>query len=208
MGYRVKSFLRHSAVKALLVVLILVVGGMLVVVAERSPSPTNREHIAAASVVPHRALLTQAIKKTSGPHIDSVTIRGNESHPLIVVAGYDFGSEPNPDPTNAPQNYYGYGCSLPNQASTAQVFGLNYGNDLYFKDFSASPAWSAGRYRLSEMDCIGLILKRFTSTSVVFALGGAYPHYPGVQRRYLLRSGNHFVLEINGAVYSGRVRYQ
>ena len=82
--------------------------------------------------------------------------------------------------------------------------GFDYGIRLYFVDKSANPEWSAGRYRprLGELDCIGLIVTRYTSGEVVFRFGGFFR-----QRRYRVNAGDYVGVAVNQTGTGVRVVY-
>ena len=72
--------------------------------------------------------------------------------------------------------------------------GFDYGTRLYFVDRSAKPEWSAGRYRpkLGELDCIGLIVTRYTSGEVEFHFGGFFR-----QNHYRVNPGDFVGVAVN-----------
>lgn len=81
---------------------------------------------------------------------------------------------------------------------------------LYIQDATSRPVWGAGRYRptVNELDCVGVIVKKFTPSSVVFSLGAAYPKFPGVAATYILKPKDLYDVNINGVRYIGRVSYR
>ena len=55
--------------------------------------------------------------------------------------------------------------------------GLDYGTSLYLNDNTGN--FAAGRYRptLNELDCIGLIVTKFTPTEIDFRPGSGYQQF-------------------------------
>jgi hypothetical protein len=138
--------------------------------------------------------------------IQSVTFRGNSTDPTVTIKGLNLDPKPPVAPAGAPQQ--SFGCALASEPRSLARFGYDYGNSFYLQDESTSPTWSAGRYRPgSELDCVGMLVKRFTPSTIVFSLGSAYPTYPGVARHYRLRSGDRYSVVVNGVIFTGRVHY-
>ena len=97
---------------------------------------------------------------------------------MITVRGADLNYEPyQPIPPKSPA------YSPSNQPDCPVKIngnaGRDYGTRLYFVDRSAKPQWSAGRYRpgIHELDCIGLIITRYTSGEVVFRFGAFFKRF-------------------------------
>jgi hypothetical protein len=66
--------------------------------------------------------------------------------------------------------------------------------------------WAAGRYRpsIGELDCIGLIVTKFTSSEVDFRFGSGYAQfYP----KYTLAPGDTVQISVNGASKTVPVKY-
>jgi hypothetical protein len=161
--------------------------------------------IAVTTVVIGASGLASAMGK---PKITSVTFTGNTSAPVITVHGQGLGTKPSPNPTYAPPGH----PLCPTTPPTGNLgrYGLDYGTSLYLHDSGQSPPWTAGRYLpgQGELDCIGLIVTRFTPTTVAFRLGGAYPRYLGAPTSYHLVAGDSFYVVVNGARFSGRVLFR
>ena len=107
------------------------------------------------------------------PTISSVTFGGDVQNPSIVIHGTNLGGKPAPNPAGSPSNQPL--CPVTIQGNA----GLDYGTSLYLDDTTGN--WAAGRYRpsASELDCIGLIVTKFTATEVDFRLGSGYQQvYP------------------------------
>jgi hypothetical protein len=121
--------------------------------------------------------------------------------PLVTIHGSGFGAKPTPSPTFAPTPPQGntppYGCS-----ATGKV-GWNYGTKLWVSVTSSTHSpWSAGRYRpaLQELDCVGIVILRYTGSQVRFRLGAGY-HEGG----YKLIAGDRYTASVNGATKRGVV---
>jgi hypothetical protein len=140
-------------------------------------------------------------------HIRSVVMTGTDQKPVITVRGRGFGTKPKPDPGYHPPGHPL--CPLKVKGKLGP-FGFDYGTNIYLTDSSQTPAWAAGRYRpaVGELDCIGIVIMKYTATKIVFRLGRAYPHYRGEPAHYLLVAGDHFVVGVSGERFSGHVKYR
>ena len=140
--------------------------------------------------------------------ISSVVISGSPAHPVITIEGSGFGSRPALNPAYHPPALTHRLCPAKPVLPLAR-YGWDYGTHLYLVDSSQHPVWAAGRYRpaLGELDCIGLLISKYTPTKIVFRLGAAYPTIPGTPAHYALAAGDKFTVAVNGARYSGVVRY-
>ena len=60
--------------------------------------------------------------------------------------------------------------------------------------------WSAGRYRpgINELDCVGMLIRSYTQTKVVYRLGVDYKVH-----RYQLAEGDPYQVSVNGALKRG-----
>ena len=148
------------------------------------------------------ALVAGAQGSPARARITSVTFTGSPSNPLVTIAGSGFGTRPHPSPSYKPTPPNGtappYGCS-----TTGNV-GYDYGTRLWLADLVPGAIWSAGRYRpgIHELDCVGLLIMRYSSTKVVYRLGADYKVHG-----YRLNAGDPYQVAVNGAVKRGRVRY-
>ena len=135
---------------------------------------------------------------TTAGRITSVTFRGSPKSPSVLIRGRNLGSKPAPYPPTSPS-----GQSLCGVTIKGNV-GLDYGTNLYLVDLDGR--WAAGRYRprLLELDCIGLIVTRFTQTEVAYRFGAAYAQ---VHANYSLAQGDAVRVGVNGASVTVRVRY-
>lgn len=156
---------------------------------------------------PSRTGKTTRTIRSSASRITSVTFSGSTSAPMITIVGHGLGSKPAVNPTYQPAGHGG--CAIFGLGGTSTQFGYDYGTSLYIHDSSTSPVWGAGRYRqgVGELDCVGLVVRSFSSTRVVLSLGAAYPNFPNVSATYNLKPGDHYDIHVNGAIFSGRVRY-
>jgi hypothetical protein len=140
--------------------------------------------------------------------VTSVTFTGNEIKPTITIKGTGFGVQPTPNPPYHPPALDHPLCRAKPPLPLSR-YGYDYGSDLFLQDSSQTPAWSAGRYRpsLRELDCIGLLISKYTPTVIVFRLGAAYPLIPGIPGAYALETGDKYVIGVGSARHVGRVRY-
>ena len=142
--------------------------------------------------------------KPSAPHpaartISSVTFGGSPRAPSIVVRGQNLGAQPAPNPSGSPSNQPPL-CPVTIQGNA----GLDYGTSLYLNNTTAN--WAAGRYRPSsnELDCIGLIVTKFTPTEVDYRLGSAYQQF---SPKYQLAAGDTVQVAVNGTTKTVHVKY-
>lgn len=138
---------------------------------------------------------------SGSPTITSVVFTGTTMAPTITVNGSGLGSTPPANPTYAPAGTQL--CPLPPPSGDQ---GLDYGTSLYI--FDTPRNWAGGRYRpeLNELDCVGVIITKFTPTQVVFQFGATYAQYQQAHN-YLLAEGDAYQLAVNGATFSGTVHY-
>jgi hypothetical protein len=120
--------------------------------------------------------------------ITSVVFHGNMGAPVIDIHGRGFGSRPVANPPRPPEppfaNRYlagGAGCTTTN--------------------------FSAGRYRpnlqpVHELDCVGIIILRYTPTRVTFKLGSDYRAH-----HYQLAQGDPYQIAVRTLHFHGRVHY-
>ena len=85
------------------------------------------------------------------------------------------------------------------------AYGFDYGTSLFLEDRTQQPVWSAGRYRpqLNELDCIGVIVVKFTPALVVFRLGASYG-----EGQFKLVANDAYTVDVNLVRFHGRVRYR
>jgi hypothetical protein len=150
------------------------------------------------TVTPTQAASKPTPPAPAGPQITSVTFGGTVQDPSITIRGKDLGAKPAPDPATSPSNQPLCPVVITGNA------GLDYGTSLYVNDVGTSTA--AGRYRpaLNELDCIGLIVTKFTETEVDLRLGGFYKQfYP----KYAIPNGHVVEAVVNGATITVHVKY-
>src|SRR5262249_7185914 len=111
-----------------------------------------------------------ATTTTGRAKITAVKFTGSPANPVVTVHGVNLGARPLPNPSYQPLGHPPLGP--PNATRASSSYGFDYGTNLYLADSTQHPVWSAGRYRpsLNELDCIGVIVIKFTRTLVVFRL--------------------------------------
>jgi hypothetical protein len=139
---------------------------------------------------------------TASPTITSVTFAGSEVKPTITIRGQHLGKRPVPDPAYVPLGHPPLCPPAPSKAPAA--YGFDYGTSLFIADKTQQPVWSAGRYRpqLSELDCVGVIIIKFTPSIVVLRLGAFY-----AEGNIKLAANDRFQVGVKSARFSGRVKY-
>jgi hypothetical protein len=137
--------------------------------------------------------------------ITSVVFHGNMGAPVIDIHGRGFGSRPVANPPRPPEppfaNRYlagGAGCT-----TTTPPVGYDYGTSLYISTHN----FSAGRYRpnlqpVHELDCVGIIILRYTPTRATFKLGSDYRAH-----HYQLAQGDPYQIAVRTLHFHGRVHY-
>lgn len=125
---------------------------------------------------------------TSQASITSVAFGGTATNPTFVVHGKNLGPKPAASPAGHPSGQGG--CPV-----IAGDNGYDYGTSLYVM---SSKGWSGGRYRPSvrELDCIDLVVTKFTSTEVDFHFG---PFYSKFASKFPLATGDELQVVVNGA---------
>jgi hypothetical protein len=139
--------------------------------------------------------------------VTAVKVTGSSSRPVFTVTGHGL-ALPKPNPTTSPS-----GQPLCPLQITGNV-GLDYGNALFvivWDGQSQDPnaqLYAAGRYRpkLSELDCIGIVVLKSTPTRLTFTLGHAYQQYYGVKPRFI-RSGDVVEIGVGAARFATVVHF-
>ena len=178
-------------------------------VAETATSSAGRHSKPAAAVTTVAPSSTPAVLVGIGiPRITSVAISGTITAPVITIHGQRLGARPGRNPSYAPAGHGG--CAVIAPTGNLARFGYDYGTAVYLHDSSSSPVWGAGRYRAGtgELDCVGVIITKFTSSTIVLSLGVAYPSYPGVRAKYNLKPGDSYSVHVNGLTFAGHIRYR
>jgi hypothetical protein len=118
------------------------------------------------------ALSASAVTTTK---ITSVAFGGSATAPTLTIRGSGFGSEPSASPSGPPYHY------LPGCTSQAPIGNKNDGHD-----YGAQALWvgwnhvQAGAYVKGAggyLDCVGLIIKKYSTTEIVVTPGCQYPYY-------------------------------
>jgi hypothetical protein len=139
---------------------------------------------------------------SSATKITSVTFSGNQARPTITIHGQHLGTRPRPNPAYHPLGHPPLCPPTPTKPLAA--YGFDYGTSLFLADRTQQPAWSAGRYRpqANELDCIGVIVVKFTPGVVVFRLGAFFG-----EGGFKLAPNDAFQIGVNAARFGGRVHY-
>jgi len=131
--------------------------------------------------------------------ITAVTFAGSATAPILTIRGSGFGTVPGASPTGAPYRY------LP--ACTSQA---PRGNKDDGHDYGAQALWvewghvQAGAYvkgAAGYLDCIGLIVKKYSADEIVIAPGCQYGYYAK------LSSGTSVTVTVLGHRFLTKVRY-
>jgi hypothetical protein len=149
-----------------------------------------------------------------GLAVMSVVFHGSVASPVVDIRGHGFGLRPAANPPEPPEPPYastylqgGSGCT-----TTTPPVGYDYGTSLYYSSggphsYTSGAKLSAGRYRPSllprhELDCVGLIVVRYTPTRITFKLGSDYAAH-----HYRIDKGDRYELGIHSLRYHGTVHY-
>ena len=166
------------------------------------------------------ALVTAALATTSeaakvrGASVTSVAFHGSVASPVIDIRGHGFGLRPALAPPKPPEPPYastylqgGSGCT-----TTTPPVGYDYGTSLYYTSggphsYTSGAKLSAGRYRPNlqpyhELDCVGLVVIRYTSTRITFRLGSDYRVH-----HYRIDNGDRYEIGIHSLRHHGTVHY-
>lgn len=133
----------------------------------------------------------------SSPTITSVAFTGSAASPTVVIRGRNLGTKPAPSPARHPSGLNG--CP-----TVAGDNGYDYGTSLYLA--ASSKNFSAGRSRpaFNEVDCLDLVVTRFTSNEVDFHFG---PFYKSSYPQFALTPGLQVQVSVNGATANAVVKY-
>ena len=114
-----------------------------------------------------------------------------------MARGKNLGKLPAPNPAGHPSGQQG--CPV-----IAGDNGYDYGTSFYV--VGVSKGFAGGRYRpsLPELDCIDLVVTKFTSTEVGFHFG---PFYAQNYTKFALNPGDVVRVVINGASITVPVKY-
>jgi hypothetical protein len=128
-----------------------------------------------------------ATAKAQAATITGVSVAGQVSAPVVTVRGSGFGTQPSADPA-------GCGASGSDFAGTALSLE-NVTSHLW----TPGGTWFAGL----DGDCVGLTVRSYTPTKIVFGFGSDYGEVPG----YLLEEGDRFTVTVNGAARTAVAHY-
>jgi len=131
-----------------------------------------------------------------GGTITSVQFFGSAANPSVVVQGKNLGAKPAPDPAFHPSGQSG--CP-----SVTGDSGYDYGTSLYLANTTKN--WAAGRSRpsLGELDCLDLVVTKFTSSEVAFHFGPFYAQYEKAK----LDAGDAVQIVVNDASKTATAKY-
>ena len=118
------------------------------------------------------------------PTISSVSLSGVSSAPTVTINGTGFGQVPDTSPGPA-------SCYL----------GTGTGYDYAFNGLSVTDStdgWFAGQ----PTDCVGLVVKEYTSTQVVLQFGSYYN-----TNGWVLHAGDSYIVSVAGAATTDNVAY-
>lgn len=155
-----------------------------------------RREAAALAVIIGCVLASAALADASSamPSISRVRFSGSSAAPRITVVGRGFG----------PKQPRRYSAANTNCGHYGAKNGFWYGHKgLWFKDETHS--WSAGKGNSrSDGTCIGLVVKSWSRTKVVFQFGVAYGSFD----HWNADGGNHYVVDVKGVQRNGVVHYK
>jgi hypothetical protein len=139
--------------------------------------------------------------------ITGLTVRGSSSRPVFTVSGHGL-AVPAPNPKISPSNQPL--CPLAISGNAGLDYGTAFGLivwDGQVQDANAQ-LYAAGRYRpsLNELDCIGIVVLKHTSTRITFTLGHAYTQYYRAKPR-LIRAGDVAEVILGRARFATVVRF-
>jgi hypothetical protein len=144
-----------------------------------------------------KTALVTITPKIAKAAITSVTFSGGPANPTVAVRGTALGARPKPSPAHHPAGHSG--CP-----SVAGDTGYDYGTSLYIENVTRG--FAGGRYRpeAGELDCIDLVVTKFTSTEVDFHFG---PFLTQNAAKFPFDPGDTAKVVVNGASRTVRVSY-
>jgi len=150
-------------------------------------------------VVPLYVLPKQRTTGAGGtrPAITSVEFTGSAASPTVVIHGKNLGTRPAPSPAQHPSGVNG--CP-----ALAGDTGYDYGTSLYLAVPSKNWSGSRARPAVSEVDCLDLVVTRFTQNEVDFHFG---PFYKSAYPKFALTPGLQVQVAVNGATANAIVKY-
>ena len=162
-----------------------------------------RRAILIGAVVVSAALAPVASASTvSGAKITKATFTGTAAAPVVTVTGTGFGTRPAPDPNGSPARA-SVGCRRQPLAGNKKDgsdygptgLGLGWGK-------SAPSGYSAGTDVPGHyLDCIGVEIRSYSSTKIVFTLGCQYALYGAA------KAHEDFLVQVHGTTKKGVISY-
>jgi hypothetical protein len=170
--------------------------------------------VALAGLVAVGLVVSSGAANVGRAAVTSVAFHGSVASPVIDIRGHGFGHLPHPNPPRPPEPPYastylqgGSGCT-----TTTPPVGYDYGTNLYYTSggphsYTSGAKLSAGRYRPNllpshELDCVGLVVIRYTPTRITFKLGSDYAAH-----HYRIDNGDRYEIGIHVLRYHGTVHY-
>jgi hypothetical protein len=137
-----------------------------------------------------------------GAKITKVTFTGTATAPVITVTGTGFGTKPAPDPNGSPARASA-GCRKQPLAGNKKdgsdygATGLGLGWGTSQPSGYAAGTDVAGKY----LDCIGIEIRSYSPTKIVFTLGCQYALYGPA------KAHQDFLVQVHGASKRGIISY-
>jgi hypothetical protein len=145
------------------------------------------------------AVFTALPAAASTIKVTAVIFSGSSTSPTLTIHGSGFGKEPSASPSGPPYRYQP-GCT-----SQPPIGNKNDGHD-----YGAQALWigwdhvQAGAYVKGPggyLDCVGLIIKKYSATEIIISPGCQYGYYSK------LTSGSSVTVTVSGRNFVAKVRY-
>jgi hypothetical protein len=139
-------------------------------------------------------------------HVNKVVFTGSAASPVITITGTGFGKRPPADPKISPAKAgkkYHSACYRQTLQGNGKD-GSDFGPSALGIGWGSSPptGYSAGVWvPNSYLDCVGLLVTKYSPTKVVMKPGCQYALYGRIA------SGDDFLIEVDGTTHSGVVAY-
>jgi len=140
-----------------------------------------------ASASPATTATITSVTFSSGTSVSSPTA-------LVTINGSGFGSLPDDSPAGDPQ------VTGDCPGSTSGYDGLSFGTHLYFNNLGAT-GFEAGNG--PSLNCIGLVIWKYTPTQIEYGFGSYYQRYAP----WTLQNGDSYSVHVKGAAYSGTITF-
>lgn len=140
--------------------------------------------------------------KASAAKITKVTFTGTAAAPVITVTGTGFGTRPAADPNTSPARA-SVGCRRQPLAGNKKD-GSDYGPTGLGLGWGTSPpsGYNAGvNVPGHYLDCIGIEIRSYTPTKIVFTLGCQYALYSPA------KAHENFLVQVQGTTKKGIISY-